>query len=1081
MKVTQIRLAGQAAWPHLTLSALTPELNVLYGPAHSGKSTVAHLAAHLLYGKTDGAWRRELRTSGVQQSTPPMCEGSIDVDGLQGHFVLRRHRDGSPHGRLTVAASNGAAVDSRTIRTLLGGLSPTLAAELYAIDFAEAPQARTLLDGEFARQFTLALGRDAADDVGMGAVCQEHAGTSLPQVDRRRVDDIVRRRDEVVRQIEEQMSARRRDSASLEQELAQLDDALAKRRAQAEDIATRLHAVDAKLAEVATRLRYFSLEAAPRPFSAGDADERREALDGLDQEISRCRGMLGDLQSREASVRRELAEVHPDGTADSIGSLVQQRATVGVLEQLLDDLDGEVAGLARSHEPGRCIAHDAHARMLPVAQMLRQQLYSLCGQVSEQERAVRRVQLKAELRQLSRAQSDLSEQLEHLLERRQSLVYEGQLNGRVAVAPPQSPVDRHCQCERHDEFIRNADETLLGRGGRARHEDDAQLRRSELEAQRRQLRESNDAAGRDVAELAARWDRLQQERAQTTGRSSLDELRAELERLESDIQRALHTPLSPLPHASSAGAANRREWKASDALAQLTGGQLAQIRLSRDGRPATIVDRDGRLMVLEDLSAQQNDQVYLALALALTSSLAARGVDLPLMLDEPFLRQDAPAAAAMASVLAEFAREGRQTLVFTQDREAVRRWQSLGVAIHDLDALRRRGEPIVAPVVAPIAAATVTEPTIRVVRQPVAEGARPLRLAGERVAAPLDKPGYYLTADASLADFPVLGNDTAMVFSSLGMRTVEDLLAADAGDVARRLAHPAVTPDAVRLWQYHTSLMCFVPGVSLADAQVLAACEVTSPEALFSIDVRLLADAVGRFLTTERGRRFASSSERFARDRLALLQKHARRQRDRWQLLSPRYAWVERTVEPPKAKVKSKPMIRTTRPRRASTPTAAPAPRLARTTKQRPLRFLLDRTSPVVEAPSIGVTLAERLAQVGIRTVADLLNANPDSTAEELGMRRVTAAAIARWQSQARLACRIPELRGSGAQILVACGLTEPEQIAGASVAELVGKVRAVCRTTEGKRLLRGNEIPTPARVAGWIRHAAHTRPLEAA
>ena len=81
-------------------------------------------------------------------------------------------------------------------------------------------------------------------------------------------------------------------------------------------------------------------------------------------------------------------------------------------------------------------------------------------------------------------------------------------------------------------------------------------------------------------------------------------------------------------------------------------------------------------------------------------------------------------------------------------------------------------------------------------------------------------PDLLLDVARLRADFPVLGNDTALVFSSLGIRTVEDLLAADAADVARRLAHPAVTADAVRLWQQHTSLMCFVPGVSLVDAQV---------------------------------------------------------------------------------------------------------------------------------------------------------------------------------------------------------------------------------------------------------------------
>jgi hypothetical protein len=243
--------------------------------------------------------------------------------------------------------------------------------------------------------------------------------------------------------------------------------------------------------------------------------------------------------------------------------------------------------------------------------------------------------------------------------------------------------------------------------------------------------------------------------------------------------------------------------------------------------------------------------------------------------------------------------------------------------------------------------------------------------------------------------------------------------------------------------------------------------------------VRLLADAVTRFLETERGRRFATSRERFSRDRIALLQKHARRQRDRWQLLSPRYAWVERTVESPKRKKKPE-----TRPRRSQHPAPATTPRIAHQTKRpqaSPLRFLLDRRSAVAEAPSIGAKTAERLAQVGIRTVADLLNANPESTAEELGVRHITAATLAQWQSQARLACRIPELRAAGAQILVACGFTEPEQIAAANLSELTRRVDAFCRTTEGQRLLRGGDAPTAARMAGWVRHAAQMRPLEAA
>ncbi|HMO87091.1 MAG TPA: DUF4332 domain-containing protein, partial [Lacipirellulaceae bacterium] len=336
---------------------------------------------------------------------------------------------------------------------------------------------------------------------------------------------------------------------------------------------------------------------------------------------------------------------------------------------------------------------------------------------------------------------------------------------------------------------------------------------------------------------------------------------------------------------------------------------------------------------------------------------------------------------------------------------------------------------------------------------------------------------FYLALDASLAEFPVLGGDTAQAFAGLGLRTIEDLLAADAADVARRLAHPSVTIEAVRLWQRHTSLMCFVPGVSLIDAQVLEACDVAAPDVLFTIDPRLLAESIARFLATERGRRFIAARHRFTAERLAALQKHARRQRDRWHLLSPRFAWAERPAPVKPVRHASAPAASSKRRRNAS----ALKPRLALGTHHRSLRFFLDRSRPVAEAPSIGPVAAEKLAAVGVRTVADLLNAHPRSTAEELDDRNISAATLTRWQHQARLACRIPELRGYGAQLLVACGFVEPEQIAATAGAELLSKIRSVCRTPLGRRCLRGGEIPTAERVAAWIRHAGQTRPLEAA
>lgn len=1078
MNVTQLRLAGQGAWPELVIDRFAPELNVFFGHPRTGKSTIAQLAAQLLYGKHDSAWRRQFG-----QSTP-LAEGSLEVDGPRGRYLLRRHRDGSPYGRLSIAAAGGPAVDSGTVRSLLAGVSPRLVSELYAVDFAQPPRAAALLDSEFAREFTFALHPEhEAQPTPHGEkneVCRLHAATPRTPLDRRRVDELVARRDAVVKQIEEEMSARRRESGSLQKELGNVEATLAERRRQSEHLQVTLRAAEAKLAEIETTLRYFSLESAVRRGPEIDAEKHRLELEQLDAEIGRCRQTLSDLQSREATVRRELAEVQPDGRADSASSLADQRATVGVLERLLDDLDAEVSQLARSHEPGRCVGCDSHARMSPVAQMLRQQLYALCGQVTEQERAVRRVELQAESRQLSRAQTDLSEQLEHLLQRRQAHVHTAQLTYRPVVLLPQTPATSHCQCHGHAEFVNNADAMLLARTDRSRQEDSAKQQRNEIERERNELRSACDAVQKEIKLLEARWQTLQQGRAQTAARSTLDLLRSELQQLESDIQRAiiaadataaLHTP-EPSVH--------RRPWRASDVLAQLTDRQLVQIRTNREAGGAAIIDREGRVLAIDELTPAQQDQLYLALTLALVSSFSARGIDLPLFLDEPFLRQDPRGVAAMAGVLHEFADQGRQVILFTEDQEAKRRFESLGDEVRDIDSLRREGR-IVAPSPAPVVEEPAPEAvgTVKIVRETVGERKPQLRIAGEWSPDDDEQEVFFLSRTGSIADFPVLGNDTAKIFGELKIATVEDLLAADAEDVAARLNRPGVTAEAVRLWQTHMSLMCFVPGVSLNDAQVLAANEIGSPEALFAIDVRLLSESIEQFLSSDRGRRFAALRSRYTRDQLAEVQKLARTQRENWLLAKKKYGWVDRPTQaaaaPRPAKVE-KPTKRE--------PTAVATARVVskKTGKSTtPLRFFLQRSSPVVDAPSIGPIAAERLAGVGIRTVADLLNVDPESIAAELGAAKVTAGVITRWQREARLVCRIPELRGVGAQLLVASGFHEAEQVAGAKSDDLVQRVRETCRGPQGQRILRNGGAPSSERIAEWIRHAAQMRPLEAA
>jgi hypothetical protein len=145
------------------------------------------------------------------------------------------------------------------------------------------------------------------------------------------------------------------------------------------------------------------------------------------------------------------------------------------------------------------------------------------------------------------------------------------------------------------------------------------------------------------------------------------------------------------------------------------------------------------------------------------------------------------------------------------------------------------------------------------------------------------------------------------------------------------------------------------------------------------------------------------------------------------------------------------------------------------------LRFYLHRDSAVVDAPSIGARMAERLRAVGVVTVDDLLSSDPDELAEQLDHRRIDAAVIAGWQHQAILVCRIPMLRGHDAQLLVAAEITTPEEVAEYEAEDLLALVDPIARSNEGKRILRGGKRPDLDEVREWIHYARQHRELVAA
>lgn len=150
-----------------------------------------------------------------------------------------------------------------------------------------------------------------------------------------------------------------------------------------------------------------------------------------------------------------------------------------------------------------------------------------------------------------------------------------------------------------------------------------------------------------------------------------------------------------------------------------------------------------------------------------------------------------------------------------------------------------------------------------------------------------------------------------------------------------------------------------------------------------------------------------------------------------------------------------------------------PVPRLA--------KFHLDPSSSLADAPSIAHRTAEKLAAVGVRSVGDLLAKNPEDVASRLKLGHVKPETVREWQVQARLACRVPNLRGLDVKILVACGICEPEDLARCEALDLLDRVDLFIATSEGQRAIRGGSQPDLDVVTNWIESARHARALKAA
>jgi predicted flap endonuclease-1-like 5' DNA nuclease len=402
----------------------------------------------------------------------------------------------------------------------------------------------------------------------------------------------------------------------------------------------------------------------------------------------------------------------------------------------------------------------------------------------------------------------------------------------------------------------------------------------------------------------------------------------------------------------------------------------------------------------------------------------------------------------------------------------------------------------------------------------------------------LRNTGYFLQLCDRMTEVPFTTRAISRAIESCGIYTVANFLHADPVRLAERLHELDVSASQLRRWQGQARLMCGVRKLRGYDAKILVACGVTSPEQLADIRPHELSEMVEAFVATPEGSRIVRSGSDFEISRITRWirsvsrvasstipparerspsrrdesvpgdaetarersEDHApstrdsrasRAQRSRQISGTPRDAGSSQETGPhgssrngrsqveggrgPAKSASTERRVPSKSSKVSSSSTTSSDPNLL------PLKFYLEESSHVESAPSIGPQMAQRLEKIGIVTVANLLTYDPGDIAEELQHRRVSAEVVRQWQYQAELVCRIPQLRGHDAQILVACDVLTPEDLSSRQPEQLYSEIMPFVRSKAGQRILRQGKEPTLEEVRDWINWAHYARQLAAA
>ncbi|WP_339673431.1 DUF4332 domain-containing protein [uncultured Gimesia sp.] len=489
---------------------------------------------------------------------------------------------------------------------------------------------------------------------------------------------------------------------------------------------------------------------------------------------------------------------------------------------------------------------------------------------------------------------------------------------------------------------------------------------------------------------------------------------------------------------------------ASDYLRQLTNGKYCNIWTPLGEQYPKIDDNEGHTLTVSELSSGTREQLFLAIRLAMVERFRNNGVELPMVLDDVLVNFDQSRTQAAIETLISVAKKGQQILFFTCHLHLTRLFAEQGTPpvwlTTEENSSPERHSPVISE--SPVGSelqlhhASSSQSSTAVLEAP-----------------PSIESVYQLEWSSPVHKLYSLTPVQIQQLNQAGIHSIAQLLSQPAEQLAARLPEE-ISAGLIFEWQSQARLAACIRGIKPQQAAFLVQCGITEPGDVISmsfpelwslIETSLLAEPASEMLITE-----------------PLVQQWIQSAHQARKFHPQKAAATEQKPQPPV------PQERRDYRRDGSHTESGDA-------KPNTPPFFLNRSMPVEQAPSIGPKTAVRLEKVGIFTVNDFLECNPEHIANQLNVSHIKERTIRVWKKQTRLVCCVPGLRGHDAQILVACGFYEPDQIARTSPQELFGKVKSFVKTSEGQQIIRGGKKPDFNEITDWIRWSQKARKLHAA